>query len=55
MMEEEEEETDEDVASSVVLWKTRRGELCKSLLPSGPPWRTTSEVERRCERALADG
>ena len=55
MMEEEEEETDEDVASFVVLWKTRRGELCKSLLPFGPPWRTTLEAERQCERALVAG
>ena len=36
-MMEEEEKTDEDVASFVVLWEVRRGELCKSLLPFGPP------------------
>ena len=54
-MEEEEAGIDEDVASFVVLWEVRRGELCKSLLPFGPPWRTTLEAERRCERALADG
>ena len=52
MMEvEEEERNDEDLASFVVLLKTHCGELCRSLLPFGPPLRTTSEDERRCERA----